>query len=45
MRLDGQEYAVQKGDLILNRPNGTHGVMNDGEHWLMILVMQVAVTT
>jgi mannose-6-phosphate isomerase-like protein (cupin superfamily) len=41
MTLDGQEFDVGPGDVILNRPGGTHGLRNTGEEDLRIVVIEV----
>jgi len=39
--LDGQEFEVGPGHVILNRPGGTHGLRNIGEEELRIVVIEV----
>jgi mannose-6-phosphate isomerase-like protein (cupin superfamily) len=41
MTLDGQEFEVGPGHVILNRPGGTHGLRNIGEEALRIVVIEV----
>ena len=41
MTLDGQEFEVGPGHVILNRPGGTHGLRNIGEEELRIVVIEV----
>jgi mannose-6-phosphate isomerase-like protein (cupin superfamily) len=41
MALDGQEFEVGPGDVIVNRPGGTHGLRNTGEDDLRIVVIEV----
>lgn len=41
MTVDGEEHRVGKGDLILNRPGGEHGLVNDGDGDLAIFVVEV----
>jgi len=41
MSLDGQEFEVEPGDVILNRPGGSHGLRNTGEQELRIVVIEV----
>jgi quercetin dioxygenase-like cupin family protein len=43
MHLDGQEYAVKTGDVIRNKPFGTHGLKNTGNNQMKILVFENAV--
>ena len=42
MHLDGENRPVEKGDIILNRPRGTHGLENTGEEDLLVLVFESA---
>jgi quercetin dioxygenase-like cupin family protein len=41
MSIDGREHRVSAGDLILNVCGGEHGLSNDGEATLKLLVWQV----
>ncbi|MFQ6100138.1 MAG: cupin domain-containing protein [Anaerolineae bacterium] len=41
MTVDGERRRVSRGDLILNRPGGTHGLENDSDSELSILVIEV----
>jgi mannose-6-phosphate isomerase-like protein (cupin superfamily) len=41
MMLDGEEFEVGPGDVVLNRPEGTHGLRNIGEGELRIVVIEV----
>jgi mannose-6-phosphate isomerase-like protein (cupin superfamily) len=41
MTLDGQEFEVGPGHVIVNRPGGTHGLRNIGEEELRIVVIEV----
>lgn len=41
MTVDGEEREVKAGDLILNKPNGTHGLRNESQAPLKILVIEV----
>jgi quercetin dioxygenase-like cupin family protein len=41
MSLDGEEFEVQPGDVILNRPGGSHGLRNIGAAELRIVVIEV----
>jgi mannose-6-phosphate isomerase-like protein (cupin superfamily) len=45
MVVDGQEYRVKSGDLVLNRRGGSHGLLNDSDHLIDLLVWQVAFDT
>jgi mannose-6-phosphate isomerase-like protein (cupin superfamily) len=42
MTLDGQEFEVGPGDVVLNRPGGTHGLRNLGDEELRIVVIEVS---
>jgi len=41
MSLDGEEFEVEPGDVILNRPGGSHGLRNTGQQELRIVVIEV----
>ena len=41
MFLDGQEFPVQAGSVILNPRGGTHGLRNDSEAPLRLFVVEV----
>ncbi|WP_406181137.1 cupin domain-containing protein [Streptomyces sp. NBC_01006] len=41
MTLDGAEFGVREGDVITNRPYGEHGLANDGDTELKLLVFEV----
>ena len=41
MHVDGQTFSVRSGDVIRNRPGGTHGLRNTGEHEILLVVIQV----
>jgi mannose-6-phosphate isomerase-like protein (cupin superfamily) len=41
MTLDGQQFEVGPGHVILNRPGGTHGLRNIGDEELRIVVIEV----
>jgi quercetin dioxygenase-like cupin family protein len=41
MTLDGQEFEVGPGHVIVNRPGGTHGLRNVGAEELRIVVIEV----
>jgi mannose-6-phosphate isomerase-like protein (cupin superfamily) len=43
LHLDGEEFRVGPGSVILNRPKGTHGLRNDGEEALKIFVVEVRI--
>ena len=42
MHLDGAEFAVGPGSLVKNRVGGTHGLRNDGDTPLRLLVVEIA---
>jgi mannose-6-phosphate isomerase-like protein (cupin superfamily) len=41
MSLDGEEFEVRPGDVILNRAGGSHGLKNVGNEDLRIVVIEV----
>lgn len=41
MHLDGEEFAVGAGDVVVNRPGGTHGLANTGPRPLRLVVLDV----
>jgi mannose-6-phosphate isomerase-like protein (cupin superfamily) len=41
MSLDGREFEVRPGDVVMNRPGGTHGLKNVGQGELRIVVIEV----
>jgi mannose-6-phosphate isomerase-like protein (cupin superfamily) len=42
MVVDGQTYRVSAGDLVFNRRGGSHGLLNDSQEPITLLVWQVA---
>ena len=42
MSVDGTVIEVSKGDLILNKPFGTHGITNHSDSAIEMLVFQVS---
>jgi mannose-6-phosphate isomerase-like protein (cupin superfamily) len=42
MSVDGEGFDVEAGDVIVNRPGGTHGLVNDGDALLRLVVVDVA---
>ncbi len=42
MTLDGQEYEVTAGDLAAVLPGGSHGLANDSDEDLRVLVFSIA---
>ncbi len=43
MTIDGASQKVTKGDIIKNRPFGEHGLVNDSDNSLDLLIIQIAV--
>ena len=43
MHVDGHEIDVTTGDVIVNRPGGTHGLTNTGDEDLRLIVIEVPV--
>ena len=41
MHVDGEDKAVTAGDIIVNKPFGVHGLENNSEEDLKILVLEV----
>jgi mannose-6-phosphate isomerase-like protein (cupin superfamily) len=42
MHLDGREFAVGPGSVVVNRPGGRHGLENTGRAALRLFVVEVA---
>jgi mannose-6-phosphate isomerase-like protein (cupin superfamily) len=42
MTVDGTSLAVAAGDVVVNRPGGTHGLRNTGTRALKLVVLDVA---
>lgn len=42
MHTNGEDFAVSGGDLVLNRRGWTHGLMNDSQAPLKVLVWETA---
>ena len=42
MTIEGKETRVGKGDMILNKPHGTHGLLNDSTQELELLIIQAS---
>jgi mannose-6-phosphate isomerase-like protein (cupin superfamily) len=40
---DGEEFPVRAGDLVRNRPGGTHGLRNTGAQDLCLFVIELPV--
>lgn len=43
MILDGVEHRVGAGSVIVNRPGGAHGLLNDGDADLRLFVVEISV--
>ena len=43
VEVDGRSYAVAPGTVIINRPGGTHGLVNTGNEDLAMVVVDVGV--
>lgn len=41
MSLDGRDFEVGPGDVVMNRPGGTHALKNVGDTELRIVVIEV----
>jgi mannose-6-phosphate isomerase-like protein (cupin superfamily) len=41
MYMDGARFAIQPGDVIVNRPSGTHGLWNHGPANLKLVVIEI----
>ena len=41
MYLDGEQFAVEAGHVIVNRPGGTHGLRNTGNEELRLVVVEL----
>lgn len=42
MTIEGIEYEVKKGDMIKNPPYGSHGLTNDSDSELDLLILQIS---
>ncbi len=42
MTIDGEAMIVKQGDMILNRPNGQHGLVNNSNEDIDLMVIQVS---
>ena len=43
MTIEDEEVRVETGDMILNPPGGRHGLVNDSDRKIDILVIQVGI--
>jgi mannose-6-phosphate isomerase-like protein (cupin superfamily) len=44
MHLDGDDFEVGTGHVIVNRPGGTHGLKNTGDEDLTLVVIEIPVS-
>jgi mannose-6-phosphate isomerase-like protein (cupin superfamily) len=42
MVMDGQNINIATGDVIFNRPGGTHGLWNTGDEEMKLVVVEIA---
>jgi len=42
MTIDGKKQPVVEGDMILNRPFGEHGLLNNSDKELELLIIQAS---
>jgi mannose-6-phosphate isomerase-like protein (cupin superfamily) len=42
MSLEDEKYDVKPGSVIINKPYGTHGLLNNGSKDMKVLVFEVA---
>ena len=42
MTIDNEEFKVKKGDMIKNRPYGEHGLVNDSNSDIDLLIIQLS---
>jgi len=45
MQADGQEFGIGPGDVVINPPGGTHGLVNPGPDRVRLVVVDSAVTS
>ena len=43
MTIEGEQVPVKKGDMILNPAHGAHGLVNDSDTDIDVLILQVGV--
>ena len=43
MKIEGDEVTVKKGDMILNAAGGSHGLVNNSNQNIDILVIQISI--
>ena len=44
MTIDGKKFTVKKGDMIKNQPYGEHGLVNDSNANIELLIIQFSLT-
>jgi mannose-6-phosphate isomerase-like protein (cupin superfamily) len=42
MTIEGVDHEVQRGDIIVNKPGGTHGLRNSGDEEIELIVIEYA---
>ncbi|MBU2970909.1 cupin domain-containing protein [Pseudoalteromonas sp. C2R02] len=42
MTIDGKQQSVVEGDMILNRPFGEHGLLNNSDKEIVLLIIQAS---
>lgn len=45
MTIEGNKQRVGVGDMILNKPEGTHGLFNDSDRDIELLIVQASIKT
>ena len=43
MTIEGREQRVSSGDMILNKPGGTHGLLNNSDAQIELLIIQASI--
>jgi mannose-6-phosphate isomerase-like protein (cupin superfamily) len=44
MYLDGESFEVVAGDVVINRPGGTHGLRNTGQDDMALVVLELPIS-
>ena len=42
MTIEGESRKVTSGDMIVNKPHGTHGLMNTSDSEIELLIIQAS---
>jgi quercetin dioxygenase-like cupin family protein len=42
MTIEGEEKKVGKGDMVLNKPYGSHGLLNNSNQNIELLIIQAS---